>query len=153
MNPSLSYSHLGKVLLVELNRPKALNSLSIDMCVSVNDLLSNQLHNYGAFILKGVGNKAFCAGGDVKSIWQELINLEKESKLKELGTGQDGYLHSDFFRTEYKMNYLLGSSHVPQISFLNGIVMGGGVGISVHGRYRVATEKTLFAMPETGNYV
>lgn len=82
--------------------------------------------------------------GDVKSIWAELA----EGKV-ERGTGVPGLLHTDFFRREYIMNYLLGTSKTPQISIWDGIVMGGGVGISVLGQFRVATEKALFAMPET----
>ncbi len=66
------------------------------------------------------------------------------------GTGKPGSLQSDFFRNEYHMNYLLGTSNVPQISIWDGIIMGGGVGISVLGEFRIATEKSLFAMPETG---
>ena len=94
--------------------------------------------------------KSFCAGGDVKAIWQEISDL-KLNNTAVIGTGQSGYLHSDFFRQEYIMNYLLGVSISPQISLWNGIVMGGGVGLSIFGEFRVATERSLFAMPETGN--
>lgn len=64
-------------------------------------------------------------------------------------TGKPGVVNSDFFREEYRMNYRIGTSKTPQVSIWNGIVMGGGVGVSIHGKYRVATESTLFAMPET----
>lgn len=94
----------------------------------------------------------------------------KKDGNPDLGSGKPGSLHADFFRTEYTMNYLLHSSNKPQISlwgrlatstvniynnnfglFLSdGVVMGGGVGVSVLGEFRVATEKSLFAMPETG---
>lgn len=103
----------------------------------------------GAFLMKGTGGRAFCAGGDVKSIWQELTNLVAIDKLRDLGTGKPGRLHTDFFREEYKMNHLLGNSLIPQVSIWDGIVMGGGVGISVLGEFRVASEKCMFAMPET----
>lgn len=82
-----------------------------------------------------------------------FIVFQFAGKLPEgdVGSGKPGLVHSDFFRAEYTMNYLLGVSLVPQISVWDGIVMGGGVGISVLGEYRIATENTLFAMPETGN--
>jgi len=99
------------------------------------------------FIVKGAGEKAFCAGGDVVSIWKDISDgsLAKE----DIGVGKKGTVHSDFFRTEYHMNYALGKCSIPQISLWNGFVMGGGVGVSVLGRYRVATDTTVFSMPET----
>lgn len=66
-----------------------------------------------------------------------------------IGVGLRGEPSADFFREEYEMNYLLANSPIPQISFWDGIVMGGGVGVSIFGKVRIATEKTLFAMPET----
>lgn len=139
------------LVVLELNRPKALNSLSLDMCHEINTILQNQVNSknagVGGFLVKGVGEKAFCAGGDVKSLWIELQSLDRANN-KELGHGKPGFLHTDFFRVEYTMNYLLGTSNAPQISVWNGIVMGGGVGVSVLGEFRVATEKVMFAMPE-----
>jgi enoyl-CoA hydratase/carnithine racemase len=139
--------------MVELNRPKQMNALSLDMCTQIKSLLLDKINvpntDVGAFVVKGAGGKAFCAGGDVKAIWQELQGADKELPLNVVGSGKPGYLHSDFFRQEYIMNYLLGTSLVPQVSFWDGIVMGGGVGVSVLGEFRVATEKSLFAMPET----
>lgn len=147
---SLLVSQKDKCMIVELNRPKALNALSVEMCVDMNNLLRNTINSadsqVGAFIMKGVGGKAFCAGGDVKSIWQELMDKGAPSDNV---LGSVGALHADFFRTEYIMNYLLGTSARPQVSIWDGIIMGGGVGISVLGKFRVATEKSLFAMPET----
>jgi len=94
------------------------------------------------FLVKGNGGKAFCAGGDVKSIWQAVTKARSEGQTVTNGEAVR------FFSNEYSMNYLLGTSPVPQVSLWDGIVMGGGVGLSVLGDYRVATEKTLFAMPE-----
>lgn len=83
-------------------------------------------------IVKGAGGKAFCAGGDVRSL------VESDPSYGEA-----------FFRAEYTLNHLIGTYTIPYVAFIDGITMGGGVGISVHGKYRVATEKTMFAMPET----
>lgn len=139
----------GKITSCTLNRPKALNSLNPDMCNGIKAAL-REIHSSpsppAAMVVKGAG-KAFCAGGDVKAIWEELASGEVPSD--KVGTGAAGYLHTDFFREEYEMNYMLGISEVPQVSLWDGFVMGGGVGISVLGKYRVATEKTMFAMPET----
>lgn len=145
--PAILVEQRKNLLVVELNRPKALNSLTTDMCKEMRSLLINKINPpasanvkkedaVGAFLMKGRGGKAFCAGGDVKTIWQGLM------------TSPD-YEADKFFRTEYYMNYLLGTSNAPQISIWDGIVMGGGVGISIFGEFRVATEKALFAMPET----
>ena len=124
-------------MIAEINRPKALNALNLDIVDCMNKNLTEwnmDESGVSCFVLKGAGDKAFCAGGDVKAIWQA------ESPLN---------FASSFFSNEYRMNYALHISTVSQISFWNGVVMGGGVGISVFGKFRVCTEKTIFAMPET----
>ena len=82
---------------------------------------------------------AFCAGGDVKKVY-----------LAGIGKEDDKSLTADFFREEYQLNHMIATQapHMPQVSIWDGVVMGGGVGLSVHGKYRVATERTIFAMPE-----
>lgn len=80
---------------------------------------------------------AFCAGGDVKSIYEDTAK------------GGELNLSSEFFKQEYRVNYAIATWDRPQISLWDGIVMGGGAGISIHGKYRVSTENTLFSMPET----
>ena len=151
VEPELLLSQQRQVGIITLNRPKALNSLNLQMCRDIKRKLLDwhtTEKSVGAFIVKGAGGKSFCAGGDVKSIYLEIVGMSNEAK-KDLGTGKRGMLSSDFFRTEYEMNYLLGTSTVPQVSIWDGIVMGGGVGLSVLGEFRIATEKSLFAMPET----
>ena len=145
----------GGLLQIVLNRPKALNALTLEMCQSMNKLLVGTINvpntTVGAFLVKGAGGKAFCAGGDVKSIWQELTTLGSDSNSTTvIGTGKPGNLHTDFFRDEYIMNYQLAESLVPQVSIWDGFVMGGGVGFSIFGEFRIATERAVFAMPETG---
>ena len=87
-------------------------------------------------LIRGAGGKAFCAGGDVRSIVESKNDPEST-------------LAQDFFREEYQLNYLISTLEIPYIALIDGITMGGGVGLSVHGYYRVSSEKTLFAMPET----
>jgi len=89
-------------------------------------------------IMKGSGDRSFCAGGDIRSIY-DSVKVGKGSKT----------LPSDFFAEEYQLNNLIARKEITQVALLNGITMGGGVGLSVHGKYRVATDNTLFAMPET----
>lgn len=87
-------------------------------------------------IIKGAGGKAFCAGGDIRA-------LSEAKRAKQS-------LTQDFFREEYTLNNAIASCQKPYVALIDGITIGGGVGVSIHGRFRVATERTLFAMPETG---
>jgi 3-hydroxyisobutyryl-CoA hydrolase len=88
--------------------------------------------------MSGVGGKAFCAGGDIKLIYES-------------GTGKaDPKIKTQFFHDEYVLDYCLTHMNPIQISIWNGIVMGGGVGVSVHAPIRVATDNSVYAMPETG---
>lgn len=147
----------GNLFCIELNRPKALNALTLPMCQQMNQLLDEHIDNpdsgYAAFLVKSNHPKAFCAGGDIKAVWQEVQQLKSASDAETaalVGSGKPGYLHTDFFRDEYVMNHKLSNTLIPQISVWDGIVMGGGVGLSLFGEFRIATEKTMFAMPETG---
>ncbi|POY76578.1 hypothetical protein BMF94_0167 [Rhodotorula taiwanensis] len=123
---------------VTLNRPKALNSLNEDMV----SLIQPQLENFEAselaniILIKGNG-KHFCAGGDVVFITKTLDDPK---------TWRNG---SDFFASEYKMDQFLATTPRPVVAFMTGVTFGGGVGVSGHGAFRVATESTQIAMPET----
>ncbi|XP_045594616.2 3-hydroxyisobutyryl-CoA hydrolase, mitochondrial [Procambarus clarkii] len=127
---------VGNKGVITLNRPKALNALNVSMIRQIYPKLQEWETTKTMVIIKGAGDKAFCAGGDVRSI-VETVNDENP-------------VGEYFFREEYKLNCLIGTLHIPYIALIDGITMGGGVGLSVHGQYRVATERTLFAMPETG---
>ncbi|XP_078260692.1 3-hydroxyisobutyryl-CoA hydrolase, mitochondrial isoform X2 [Rhinoraja longicauda] len=124
--------------IITLNRPKALNALNLSMIRQIYPQLKKweQNNETSLVIIKGAGEKAFCAGGDIRAV-------------TEAGKVGDR-LAEDFFREEYILNNAIGSCQIPYVALIDGITMGGGVGLSVHGHFRVATEKTLFAMPETG---
>jgi enoyl-CoA hydratase len=134
----------GKVGRLRLNRPKAIHALNEPMCRAMIDALL-KWHSGPDVELVLLDHapspdgdpkyaRGFCAGGDVRSI--------AESGKK------DGVAARSFFHTEYQLNHLLFSYAKTLVSFLDGIVMGGGVGIGLPAKYRVATERTMFAMPE-----
>ncbi|MGD8327068.1 MAG: enoyl-CoA hydratase/isomerase family protein [Sphingomonadales bacterium] len=132
------FDHQGAIGLMTLNRPQALNALNRDMCLALKSKLDEWADEVGiqAVVIQGAGDRAFCAGGDV-------VSLYKSGKA---GTPD----FENFFASEYRMNAAIGAFPKPYIALIDGVVMGGGVGVSVHGNYRIATERTLFAMPETG---
>jgi enoyl-CoA hydratase len=134
----------GTAALITLDRPKALNALTHDMCVAVDRALKAWAADPGiaCVVVRGSGDRAFCAGGDVRMIWDDGMARKR-------GDG-DGAVGRAFFRDEYRMNRRIQRFPKPYIALLDGITMGGGVGISIHGSHRIATERTLFAMPETG---
>lgn len=128
-------NHLG---IVTLNRPQALNALSLEMIDALQEQLltwENDAH-IAAVLVQANGEKAFCAGGDVRWLYQ--AGLEKDPRQLQ------------FFQREYQLNYHIHCFKKPYIVLLNGLTMGGGVGISLHGSHPIATEHFSFAMPETG---
>lgn len=127
----------NKVGLITLNRPKALNALNLNMIRKIYPVLQKWEADPGVnlVVIKGTGGRAFCAGGDVRAVAEAGQRGDDLTKM--------------FFKEEYALNYAIGTLKTPYVALINGITMGGGVGLSVHGHFRVATEKTLFAMPET----
>lgn len=129
----------GNLGLIVLNRPQALNALTQNMCITMNQQLKLWAHNpqIKAVVVCGDGDKAFCAGGDIRRIY----DLGKTGAYDQA---------EQFFWHEYRNNATIFHYTKPYIALMDGVTMGGGVGISLHGSHRVATERTLFAMPETG---
>ncbi|MBV2147816.1 enoyl-CoA hydratase/isomerase family protein [Sphingobium sp. AS12] len=123
---------------IRLNRPKAIHALTPDMCDAINSALLAWRTNDGvtAVMIDHTEGRGFCAGGDIALI----ANSAKTDCVEA----------ERFFHLEYRMNHLLFVYDKPIVAFIDGIVMGGGVGISLPALYRVATERTTFAMPETG---
>ncbi|XP_044761959.1 3-hydroxyisobutyryl-CoA hydrolase, mitochondrial isoform X2 [Coccinella septempunctata] len=134
--PDVILEEINNKGIITLNRPKVLNALNLSMVKKIVPALKKwEKDGKICVIIKGAGEKSFCAGGDVKNIVLDGM--------------KGGKLGHEFFREEYAMNGLIGNYSIPYVAFIDGIVMGGGVGLSVHGKYRVATERSLFAMPET----
>jgi enoyl-CoA hydratase len=128
----------GRVGRLTLNRPKALHALTAGMCQTMTDALLAWKDDPAVelVLLDHCGERGFCAGGDIRM-------------LAESGAG-DGRAARDFFRIEYRLNHLLFVYPKPIVAVMDGVTMGGGVGITDPARYRVATERTTYAMPETG---
>lgn len=126
----------GRAGLIRLTRPAALNALTHGMIKAMRRALTvwEADPEVACIVVEGEG-RAFCSGGDVIAAYK---------------AGRNGTPPYEFFADEYCLNAHIGRYSKPYIAFLDGIVMGGGAGISVHGSHRVATENTLFAMPEVG---
>uniref|UniRef100_A0A8C9ZKT5 3-hydroxyisobutyryl-CoA hydrolase n=1 Tax=Sander lucioperca TaxID=283035 RepID=A0A8C9ZKT5_SANLU len=137
VEPGVLLEKVGSAGVITINRPKVLNALNLPMIRQIYPQLKKWENDNETdiVIVRGAGGKAFCAGGDIRAV-------------TEAGKVGDP-LAEDFFREEYILNNAIGTCRKPYIALIEGITMGGGVGLSVHGRFRVATEKTLFAMPET----
>ena len=127
----------GKVGRIRLNRPKAIHALTKDMCSAMIAALLSWREDLSvhAVMIDHAEGRGFCAGGDIVM-------------LARSGAG-DGAEARAFFHEEYRLNHLLFTYAKPTVAFMDGITMGGGVGISQPCRYRVATENSRFAMPET----
>lgn len=130
---------IGKAGVIILNRPKALNAISVPMIETLAQTLQQwQTNPQVAFVvIQSNTSKAFCAGGDIRAVYAARL--------------QDDFGFCDtIFRQEYRLNHLISTYPKPYIALIDGICMGGGMGISMHGSHRVVTENAVMAMPETG---
>jgi enoyl-CoA hydratase len=131
----------GGLATLTINRPQALNALTLDNYRRFDPALRDweadpSVH---AVIVRGAGDRAFCAGGDVRAVYEAGRGISGDPDLAAV-----------FFREEYELVRHIHHFPKPYIAIIDGITMGGGAGISINGAYRIATERTLFAMPETG---
>lgn len=126
---------VGRILL---NRPKALNALTTGMVAAIDRVLAAWEHvPLSAVVLASTSTKAFCAGGDIRTIREHSLAGDAEASER-------------FFASEYRLNARIAEYRVPIVSLIDGLCMGGGLGLSVHGGFRVVTERAVLAMPETG---
>lgn len=130
------FQEFGNLGLITLNRPEALNALSLEMVVNMRLQLEKwaKTPKIKGVAIMAAGERAFCAGGDIRSVWQ----MSQQSHQAAI----------NFFHEEYRLNHLIHSYPKPYIALIDGIWMGGGVGVSLHGSCRVVSEKAIFAMPE-----
>ncbi len=136
--PEIQFEKRGRAGFVTLNRPKALNALTLGMVRALHPRLIEWAADpdVAHVVIQAAGEKAFCAGGDVR----QLYDWGRAGDPLALG----------FYAEEYRLNTYIKRYPKPYVALIDGIVMGGGVGVSVHGSHRIAGGRTMFAMPETG---
>lgn len=130
-------SRLGHVLRIELNRPKALNSLTLEMIHTIAAALRSAETDtdIAAVLLTGRGDRGLCAGGDIRKLYESAVTKDGQAEI--------------FFKEEYAVNAHIARFPKPYIALMDGITMGGGIGISAHGAHRLVTERSKISMPET----
>jgi enoyl-CoA hydratase len=136
--PDLIARREGSVGVIRLNRPKAINAVTLEMFRDIEKALDEFVANpaVGLILFEGSGDRGLCAGGDIRALYES-------SKV-------GGDLGKILWREEYILNARIAAFPKPYVAFMDGIVMGGGVGLSAHGTHRVVTERTKLAMPEVG---
>ncbi|WP_399136897.1 enoyl-CoA hydratase/isomerase family protein [Streptomyces sp. NBUA17] len=139
MNDDVLFRTGGRAAQITLNRPGALNSLTHDMVLRIDAKLTEWEHDpaVGTVVITGEGERGLCAGGDIRAIHDDARD-------------GDGRASAVFWRDEYRLNARIAGYPKPYVAVMDGIVMGGGVGVSAHGSVRVVTERSRIAMPETG---
>lgn len=128
----------GAAGVIRLNRPKAINAMTLEMSIGIDSALDRFEIDpaVSVIILEGAGERGLCAGGDIRGLWEN--------------SREGGDLGARFWRQEYVMNARIAKYPKPYVAFMDGLVMGGGVGLSGHASHRVATDRTKLAMPEVG---
>lgn len=128
----------GAAGVIRLNRPKAINAMTLEMSIGIDSALDRFEIDpaVSVIILEGAGERGLCAGGDIRGLWES--------------SREGGDLGARFWRQEYVMNARIAKYPKPYVAFMDGLVMGGGVGLSGHASHRVATDRTKLAMPEVG---
>jgi enoyl-CoA hydratase len=128
----------GAVGVIRLNRPKAINAMTLEMSEGIDAALDKFETDpeVAVIVLEGAGERGLCAGGDIRGLWES--------------SREGGDLGARFWRQEYVMNARIAKYPKPYVAFMDGLVMGGGVGLSGHASHRVATDRTKLAMPEVG---
>jgi enoyl-CoA hydratase len=136
--PDLIVRREGSAGIIRLNRPKTINAMTLEMSVGIDAALDQFEADpaVAVVLLEGAGERGLCAGGDIRGLYES--------------SRAGGDLGKVFWRQEYIMNARIAKFPKPYVAFMDGLVMGGGVGLAAHGRHRVVTEKTKLAMPEVG---
>jgi enoyl-CoA hydratase len=139
MSPHVTATTDQRIGRLILDRPRALNALDTSMIAALSAALSAWRDSPAihAITIEGAGGRAFCAGGDIRAI-------------RDAALAGDADTIETFFAGEYRLNQAIADYPIPYIALIDGICMGGGIGLSIHAPYRVATEHAVFAMPETG---
>jgi len=134
----IDFSEVGSIGLITLSRVQALNALTLPMIMAMQDMLIKwqSKESIHAIVIQASPGRAFCAGGDIRWLYDAGRQRHEDQR--------------QFFWHEYRLNHFIHQLNKPYIALMDGVTMGGGVGISLHGKYPVASERFMFAMPETG---
>ncbi|MDQ6752664.1 MAG: enoyl-CoA hydratase/isomerase family protein [Actinomycetota bacterium] len=132
------FERRGRLGVITLNRPRAVNALTQGMAAAMLGQLQDWAQDDGvaAVLVRGSGERGLCAGGDIVAIYRDMLAAGERT--------------AGFWRVEYRLNSLISRYPKPYLAFMDGLVLGGGVGISAHGSVRIVTERTKTGMPETG---
>ncbi|WP_105035498.1 enoyl-CoA hydratase/isomerase family protein [Cryobacterium aureum] len=137
--PEVLFTRNGQVGHITLNRPRSINALTHGMVNAIQKVLDEWADDptLGTVLLTGSGERGLCAGGDILSLYRDA-------------TTGDGSAAAEFFRDEYHLNASIANYSKPFVAIMDGLVLGGGIGLSAHGSHRVVTEHSKLGMPETG---
>ncbi|MCT9623933.1 enoyl-CoA hydratase/isomerase family protein [Pseudarthrobacter equi] len=135
--PEVLFERRGHLGVITLNRPKSMNALTADMGAAVLKQLTDWRDDddIATVLVRGAGERGLCAGGDIVAIYRDILD--------------GGHATADFWAEEYELNSVIAHYPKPYVAFMDGLVLGGGVGISAHGSVRIVTERTRMGMPET----
>src|SRR4030088_3737579 len=136
--PDLIARREGAAGVSRLNRPKAINAVTLEMFRDIDRALDEFEADpaVGVILLEGAGERGLCAGGDIRALYESSLVAGDLGKI--------------LWREEYILNARIAKFAKPYVAFMDGIVMGGGVGLAAHGSHRVVTDRTKLAMPEVG---
>lgn len=136
--PDVLVEQIGSLVRLRLNRPEAINALTHGMVHEINAALDRYQHDpqVAGFLLTGEGDRGLCAGGDIRSLYE--------------APREDNGASMAFWRDEYQLDARIARLEKPFVSLMDGLVMGGGIGISAHAAFRIVTERSKIAMPECG---
>ena len=136
--PEVLFSRVGMLGHITLNRPRAINALTHGMVRAIHRTLRDWARDDAVrtVVLTGAGDRGLCAGGDIVSLYRDA-------------TSGDGDASAAFWRDEYRLNAAIARYPKPFVAIMDGVVLGGGIGLSAHGSHRIVTERSTLGMPET----
>ncbi|MYR06950.1 enoyl-CoA hydratase/isomerase family protein [Gordonia sp. SID5947] len=148
--PSVLSTVDGRLATLTLNRPKSINALDHPMVTVMDELLRGWAgdDDVAAVVLVGAGERGLCAGGDIVAIHRDAAALSGDPVADDAAAA--ACASAEFWRDEYRLNADIARYPKPYVAIMDGIVMGGGVGISAHANTRIVTDRTRLAMPEVG---
>ncbi len=142
MSEHVLFDTRGQLGVITLNRPQAMNALTTDMVRQMLHRLTQWKEDdaVAQVLIRGAGEKGLCAGGDIRAIYEDIRATHER--------GDDAYATAEFLALEFQLNLLIHQYPKPYVALMDGVTLGGGIGISAHGSHRVVTERTKAGMPE-----